>query len=64
MKVVIEVDGLKAEASTDYAPGYGRTLEDSEAAKAAVFSRLMNDAWTLAKVLIAAKYAKEGGYAE
>lgn len=61
MKVVIEVDGLKAEASTDYAPGYGCTLAESEAAKAAVFMNLKNEARTIAKELIAAKYAKKGG---
>lgn len=60
MKVVIEVDGLKAEASTDYAPGYGCTLAESEAAKAAVFIRLTNEVRTVAKELIAAKYAKKG----
>lgn len=59
MKVLIEVGGLKAEASTDYAPGYGCTRMEAEATMAAVFSRLTTEARAVAKELIAAKYAKE-----
>lgn len=60
MKVTIEVDGLKAEASVDYEPSCCLTTVDKEAMRSAIFSRLATEARTVAKELIAAKYAKEG----
>lgn len=61
MKVTIEVDGLKAEASVDYEPSCCLTPVDMETLRCAIFSRLATEARTVAKDLIAAKYAKEGG---
>lgn len=59
MKVSIDVDGLKAEASTDYAPSWGASSKEAEAIRLSMFARLTTEARAVAKELIAAKYTKE-----
>lgn len=63
MKVEIEVCGFKVRAETDFAPATSYGNADEEALKCASFIRLCNEARTIAKEYINAKFKsdREGG---
>ena len=63
MKVEIEVCGFKVRAETDFAPATSDRTADAEALRCATYIRLCNEARTIAKEYINAKFKsdREGG---